>query len=190
MMHAFAELVENELTLAIVVRITIVLAVAWTCDAALRRANPRWRIFAWRATAVGIIVVAAMSCRPPAITLALLPTGPAPIENIESAEPSSPHRPLGVAIASSSPDAPQLTNPPALPSASIAKRDAPPIVDGEKSGASGKTSTPATTNSTAAMTPASRTTLESTKAWIIALWAVGASAVLARFFLGARRVDL
>ena len=188
MMHAFAELVGNELPLAIVVRITIVLAVAWTCDAALRRANPRWRIFAWRATAVGIVVVAAMSCRPPAITLALLPTGPAAIKNVETAEPSSSSLPLGVAVSNPSADGPLLINPPALPSANIAKQDSPPIVEGEKPGASGKTSPPATTNNAIASAPASRTARASTSAWIVVIWAAGAVAVLARFFLGARRV--
>jgi hypothetical protein len=32
----------------VVVRISLVLAIAWLAHAALARANPRWRVLAWR----------------------------------------------------------------------------------------------------------------------------------------------
>jgi WD40 repeat protein/beta-lactamase regulating signal transducer with metallopeptidase domain len=47
--------------LALITRITVVLAVAWTIYVLLRRANPRWQVGTWRITCVGLIVVPFLS---------------------------------------------------------------------------------------------------------------------------------
>ena len=49
----------NAWPIALLARVTMVLAAAWLCEAALRGGNPRWRILTWRAAAIGIVVAAA-----------------------------------------------------------------------------------------------------------------------------------
>lgn len=58
-----------ELTL---LRITLVLGLAWMGHFVVRRGNPRWRILLWRLAAVGIVLVGLISLVPLRLTLPLL----------------------------------------------------------------------------------------------------------------------
>jgi hypothetical protein len=40
----------------VLLKITILLAVAWALHRALARANPRWRVLLWRVTAVAVVL--------------------------------------------------------------------------------------------------------------------------------------
>jgi beta-lactamase regulating signal transducer with metallopeptidase domain len=75
--------IERNLTagtfVGIVVRISVVLAVAWLADAALARGNPRWRVLAWRMSAVAALLVLAVTFCGLAIPLKILPAQ-APIQ--------------------------------------------------------------------------------------------------------------
>jgi len=60
-------LVGGSIALILVVKWTVVLALAWMIHATLLRCNPRWRVALWRATVVGIALVALLSSAPPIV---------------------------------------------------------------------------------------------------------------------------
>ncbi|TWU59495.1 hypothetical protein Poly51_22830 [Rubripirellula tenax] len=41
-------------------KMTIVLMIAWTLHFALRQANPRWRVILWRSAIIGVLAVATL----------------------------------------------------------------------------------------------------------------------------------
>ncbi len=176
---------------ALVTRVTIILTTTWLCEAALRGCNPRWRILAWRAAAIGIVVAAALSFWPSAITLRVLP-------------PPTPHTTL----------AEIPTNEPVpLPtdsSAPLVGQVMPQKVQQTAERSSGGS----TTNAGAAASPANRSAepagsvldkgfspmplgmaqspdalrLPSPTTWLLVTWIIGCGLVLARFAIGAVRV--
>ena len=58
--------------LALVIKITLLLALAWLSHAALGRANPSWRVLVWRLTALGIVLLILLAGLPPMVRLPLL----------------------------------------------------------------------------------------------------------------------
>lgn len=63
----------NSGVLITLLRVTLVLLVAWLAHGLLRNANPRWRILVWRAAAVGTVIIAGFSVAGPLVTLPMLP---------------------------------------------------------------------------------------------------------------------
>jgi len=61
-------------TAVLVVKVTILLAAAWTAHVLLRRMNPRWSVLLWRLTGVGVMVVIGLAMAPPLVSWAVLPT--------------------------------------------------------------------------------------------------------------------
>lgn len=59
---------------AVVTRLTLLLAAAWLAQVAVARANPRWRVLAWRLAVVGLILVPLATFCVPAIRLRVLPS--------------------------------------------------------------------------------------------------------------------
>ena len=51
----------------LLVKITAILSAAWLAHLVLSRANPRWRVFLWRVTAVGITALPAVAWFSPAL---------------------------------------------------------------------------------------------------------------------------
>lgn len=60
-------------TTLLLVKVTLILFVAWTSHALLRHSNPRWRILLWRVSVIGLICIAMFSLKAPFFTLPLLP---------------------------------------------------------------------------------------------------------------------
>ena len=54
-------------------KITAVLSAAWLAHLALGRTNPRWRVFLWRVTAVGLIVLPAVAWLLPSLPIHVQP---------------------------------------------------------------------------------------------------------------------
>ena len=59
---------EVSIGLVLIVKLTIVLALAWVAHGMLMRRNPRWRIALWRSTVVGLAVMPVFSACPPIVT--------------------------------------------------------------------------------------------------------------------------
>ena len=57
----------------LLLKVTAILSAAWLVHLALARANPRWRVFLWRVTAVGLIALPAMAWLVPALQIRLEP---------------------------------------------------------------------------------------------------------------------
>lgn len=73
--------------LLILIRLTLILMVAWLCHCACSRWNPRLRILLWRMTAVSLIFVTVLSLLPYRLQLALLPAASPVMEVDEVVEP-------------------------------------------------------------------------------------------------------
>lgn len=77
----------------VLIRVTILLAAAWIAHAALRRANPRWRMLLWRGTAVGLVALPLAMLALPAIDVAVpkpAVVSPGPLESTQQTGPTSP----------------------------------------------------------------------------------------------------
>ncbi len=59
---------EVSIGLVLIVKLTIVLALAWVAHGMLMRRNPRWRVALWRSTVVGLAVMPVFSACPPIVT--------------------------------------------------------------------------------------------------------------------------
>lgn len=73
--------------LLILIRLTLILMVAWLCHYACSRWNPRLRILLWRMTAVSLVFVTVLSLLPYRLQLALLPAASPVMEVDEVVEP-------------------------------------------------------------------------------------------------------
>ncbi|MCR9232731.1 MAG: carboxypeptidase regulatory-like domain-containing protein [bacterium] len=73
--------------LLILIRLTLILMVAWLCHCACSRWNPRLRILLWRMMAVSLIFVTVLSLLPYRLQLALLPAASPVVEVDEVVEP-------------------------------------------------------------------------------------------------------
>ncbi len=69
----------------LLLKITAVLLAAWAIHLALWRANPRWRVLLWRATAAGLVVLPALGWLSPALEIHVEP----PSVETAAARPSS-----------------------------------------------------------------------------------------------------
>ncbi|AMV36284.1 carboxypeptidase regulatory-like domain-containing protein [Planctomyces sp. SH-PL62] len=74
----FDWLAEAPLGLLLIARATAVLAAAWVATAALRRANPRWRVLAWRSAALGFVAIVGLAMSPPLLKWHVAPPIAAP----------------------------------------------------------------------------------------------------------------
>ena len=63
----------------LLLKITAVLSAAWLAHVALKRANPRWRVFLWRVAAVGLIALPAVALFLPAPPIRVRPPDDAAI---------------------------------------------------------------------------------------------------------------
>ena len=57
----------DSIAFILVVKCTVVLAIAWLAHGMLSGRNPRWRVVLWRATMIGVAVVALLSSAPPIV---------------------------------------------------------------------------------------------------------------------------
>jgi beta-lactamase regulating signal transducer with metallopeptidase domain/protocatechuate 3,4-dioxygenase beta subunit len=62
-------IVDAPVWVALVLKITAVLLAAWLAHLALKRTNPRWRVFLWRVTAVGLTALPAIAWLLPALKI-------------------------------------------------------------------------------------------------------------------------
>ena len=65
----FFPLVDAPVWVALLLKITAILAAAWLAHLALARANPRWRVLLWRVTAAGLIALPAAAWSLPALRI-------------------------------------------------------------------------------------------------------------------------
>ena len=70
-----ASLWDASIALVIIVKWTIVLALAWLAHGILAGRNPRWRIALWRWAIVGLASVAILSSAPPIVAYRFAPPG-------------------------------------------------------------------------------------------------------------------
>ena len=70
--------------LDLLLRITVLLALAWVIHAALGRFNPRWRALLWRGTALALLLLPALELALPRIHAPIIPmlSGPTPANTI------------------------------------------------------------------------------------------------------------
>ena len=66
------DIADAPLWIVILMKVSILLAAAWTVHAALFRSNPRWRVLAWRGTAVGLILIPILHVITPPIKISIL----------------------------------------------------------------------------------------------------------------------
>ena len=92
-------LVGESIALILVVKWTIVLALAWVIHATLLRCNPRWRVTLWRATVVGIALVGLLSLAPPIVKYHLADRGQAAVVRSVPNEPAEESRAKAEAVA-------------------------------------------------------------------------------------------
>lgn len=57
---------------AVMLKVTLILASSWLVHLMLARANPRWRTLLWRATVVALLAVPVLHCWGPAVNLSIL----------------------------------------------------------------------------------------------------------------------
>jgi beta-lactamase regulating signal transducer with metallopeptidase domain len=62
-------IVDAPLWFALLLKVTAILSAAWLAHLALARSNPRWRVFLWRVTAVGLIALPAAAWLLPALQI-------------------------------------------------------------------------------------------------------------------------
>jgi beta-lactamase regulating signal transducer with metallopeptidase domain len=88
----------NELAIAgLVVRWTILLALAWFGHRMLAGRNPRWRVALWRAATVGVAVVGALTLAPPVLTVPVVPAAMAVVVSSDMAHRSQEPGPEWIA---------------------------------------------------------------------------------------------
>ncbi len=79
-----AGLLDASIGLVLLVKWTIVLALAWLAHGMLAGRNPRWRVALWRLAIVGLALVPVLSVVPPIVTYHLLPRDPPPAEVVQT----------------------------------------------------------------------------------------------------------
>ena len=76
MNHWLHPLVEMPLPRAILLKVTVLLAVAWAVHLPLRQRNPHWRILLWRGAGMAVVAVPLLAYLTPAISISVpAPTG-------------------------------------------------------------------------------------------------------------------
>jgi hypothetical protein len=90
-------IVDSPAWVFLLLKITVVLLAAWLIHAALARTNPRWRMFLWRVTAVGLVALL-MAVRVPHV-LEIKVKQPVPLAQTADILPESANSPavLGTA---------------------------------------------------------------------------------------------
>jgi len=78
--QSLAGVVAGSIVLVPVAKLTVLLAVAWLAHGMLAGRNPRWRVALWRATLVGVVLVAVLSLAPPIVKCRFEPAAPATAE--------------------------------------------------------------------------------------------------------------
>ncbi len=128
-----ASVLDPSFGLALFVKWTAVLALAWLSHAMLARRNPRWRVALWRSAIVGLAAVSVLSLAPPLVTYQTgprdqPPMGVAPTVSIAPAfeidqapgiiregEPTVPVRPVPSVASSGSAIRRDVPAPPSAP---------------------------------------------------------------------------
>jgi beta-lactamase regulating signal transducer with metallopeptidase domain/peroxiredoxin len=82
--RSIAGLAGDSIVLVLVVKWMVVLAMAWLAHGMLSGRNPRWRVALWRATVVGVALVAFLSSAPPIVEYRFAPAGPSAVEVVRS----------------------------------------------------------------------------------------------------------
>ncbi len=67
--HVAESIAETPLWCLLLLKATAILSAAWLVHAALGRANPRWRVFTWRITAVSLVALPLISLAMPALEI-------------------------------------------------------------------------------------------------------------------------
>jgi beta-lactamase regulating signal transducer with metallopeptidase domain/peroxiredoxin/protocatechuate 3,4-dioxygenase beta subunit len=81
---SIAGLAGESIVLVLVVKWMVLLAMAWLAHGMLVGRNPRWRVALWRATVVGVALVAFLSSAPPIVEYRFAPAGPATVGVVRS----------------------------------------------------------------------------------------------------------
>ena len=84
-----AALLEAPIGLVLIVKWTILLALAWLAHGLFAGRNPRWPVALWRSTVAGLGLAAVLSEVAPVMTYRLVPSDPPRIE-VASVVPASP----------------------------------------------------------------------------------------------------
>ncbi len=71
--QSIAGLIGESIVLVLVAKWTVLLVVAWLAHGMLAGCNPRWRVALWRATSVGVVLVAVLSWAPPIVEYRFAP---------------------------------------------------------------------------------------------------------------------
>jgi beta-lactamase regulating signal transducer with metallopeptidase domain/protocatechuate 3,4-dioxygenase beta subunit len=156
------DLLGESIALVLVVKWTVVLTLAWLFHATLSRCNPRWRVALWRATVVGIALVALLSSVRPIVTYHLADRGGAAIEVVRSL-------PRGLAEeARATPEA-------------VAVRASTEMIDPSQVATS--RGTELVPSATTAATAGSRGSTRS-GSWVSSIWLIGVFVLIARVIVG------
>ncbi len=95
----FSKMATAPLWIIILVKVTVLLALAWLAHLILKRANPRWRMLLWRGTAIGLIAMPILMLSMPAV-------------KVEFAEPNSTVKSIAQtpepSVDSNNPEVPRL----------------------------------------------------------------------------------
>ena len=75
--------------LALIIKWTSVLSLAWLAHGMLAGRNPRWRVALWRSAVVGIALVTVLSLAPPIVTYASVSREP-PLMEVVRTVPTAP----------------------------------------------------------------------------------------------------
>ncbi|WP_165248722.1 M56 family metallopeptidase [Paludisphaera soli] len=71
--------------LLLVLKATAVLTAAWGASWAVSRRNPRWRVLAWRAAAVGLVAIVGLTFAPPLFRWRVAPPARTAVERVSAA---------------------------------------------------------------------------------------------------------
>jgi beta-lactamase regulating signal transducer with metallopeptidase domain len=89
-----AGLAESSVVPVVVLKMSVLLALAWVADAALAGRNPRWRVALWRSTVLGLALIPGFLALPPVVTWRLART-----KAITAARTPTPEPAVNLALA-------------------------------------------------------------------------------------------
>lgn len=168
MTHLWTIFTDLPFVYAVLAKITLLLGVAWVFDFGLRRTNPRWRQHLWRIAFAGVLVVPALEIGAPDFVLAV----ETPVAPLAAApEVSVPLPNVTLPVDQVLPDATNPSRVIGMRSEFVVSEEAPRVQ--------------------VAASPPSAPSVASRLNWMVlagALYALVASALLYRVFIGAWRV--
>jgi beta-lactamase regulating signal transducer with metallopeptidase domain/uncharacterized GH25 family protein len=90
--HGLQPIIDAPVWVVLLLKATAILFAAWLAHLAIRRTNPRWRVFLWRVTAVSLITLPAIAWLLPALEVRVEQS---PTIDESAMVATTPHTPLG-----------------------------------------------------------------------------------------------